>query len=170
MVLEQTLQTGKQPNDNLSFSACILIEGLQILSAYPHCIPLDLPRSFQGTGKEEQADILLCFPLTAELSSRSLVSNNDVQIKISYGFASPRWDSAKAFKNQNCLLTCELNKWDLPFPSRINLENSEARAVGWLLRCQSLILRWYLKIPLANLGLYPGAQWNYGIEQSWGCT
>lgn len=46
-----------------------------------------------GQATEEQTDILLHFPLTAELSSQNLASNNDVQIKISDGFASPRWNS-----------------------------------------------------------------------------
>lgn len=39
MVLEQLLQTGKQPNDSLSFTTCILIPSLQSLAAYLHCFP-----------------------------------------------------------------------------------------------------------------------------------
>ena len=100
---------GKQPDDSLSFPTCGFIPGLHILSVF-NCSLSESAQEIQGVGvgdsaggglKETEADILLHFPLTAELSSWCLATNIDVQIKISQRFVSPRWNSwQKHFKNK----------------------------------------------------------------------
>lgn len=162
MVSEQLLQTAKQPNDSLSFSTCSLIPGLQILSAYFHHFPPESAQEIQGVVGGSREEGAGWHSASLSIDSWALITESCIQQwcanqDLIWICKSQVELIAKAFKKQNCLLTCELKKCDVLFPSRMSLGNSEVRFLGWLLRCQSLILRWYLKIPEANSGLYPGA-------------
>lgn len=163
MVLEQLLQTGKQPSDSLSFSHVLAYPR----PSHPSCSssllsPWICPgdsRDGSGGNREEGADWR---PASLPIDSWALITESCIQQwcanqDLIWICKSQVELIAKAFKKQNCLLTCELKKvwYALPFEDKLG------ELWGSIHRMPSQMpvthFEVYLKIPEANPGLYPGA-------------
>lgn len=134
------------------------------ISAYCHRFLLHLLGRFEGWGKNcrRAGWHPASFSFDRPGSCYSPLSTNGVLIKVSYGFANPKSQAeprAKAFTKSNRLW--HMNWWSVIYPSLLEDKvQGDLRCqlqCGCPPSCQSIILRWNLTVPQANLGLFPGA-------------